>query len=235
MDVVGDLDIDHNLLISKTRCPDLDGAVLHKPGRDLAEKLLAWVGEGVPDTRPLASSAGAAQTSATPSARSAANQRAGTKTTSTASTGASTPTSATSDRPLPTSVEGWIAAHNAVCDGLFQELGIESGPADEYGLHTPTLPMPSFSDKAKQHAGKAYNDVPAGYLRQVLWVKPKFWAEADANKAQHVSYLVCRAELQKLEADAAERALRPDEGGNHVPLADGSPEQQQPSSTTSQT
>lgn len=46
VDVVGDLDIDHNLMISKTRCAALDGAVIHRPGRDLAEKLLAWLDEG---------------------------------------------------------------------------------------------------------------------------------------------------------------------------------------------
>jgi hypothetical protein len=235
MDVVGDLDIDHNLMISKTRCADLDGAVIHKPGRDLAEKLLAWVGEGVPDTRPLAGSA--STQSAPASSQQSSNGSRARQTGTQRSTGAAASSTPSSDRPLPTDAEGWRAAHNAVCDCLFQELGIESGAADEYGLHTPTLPMPHFSDQAKQHAGKAYNDVPAGYLRQVLWVKPKFWADADAPKAQHVSYLVARAELHKLEAEAAERALSaaPESGGSAVPLADGSPEQQQPSSTTSQT
>jgi AAA domain len=45
-DVVGDLDIENNLIINKTRCPELAGAVLRKPGRDLAERLAAWLSDG---------------------------------------------------------------------------------------------------------------------------------------------------------------------------------------------
>lgn len=45
-DVVGDMDVQHNLLISKTRCSALDQAVIHLPGRELAETLLAWLSEG---------------------------------------------------------------------------------------------------------------------------------------------------------------------------------------------
>jgi hypothetical protein len=232
-----DMDVDHNLCVTKTRFDSLDQVVVNRPGREFGVQMLEELAQGVAEVERPPAKAGAASTSrsapassqhssAGSSARQTGTQR------STAATPSSTPST---DRALPTDAEGWRAAHNAVCDHLFQELGIESGPADEYGLHVPSTPMPSFSDQAKQHPGKAYNNVPAGYLRQVLWVKPKFWSEADAAKCQHVSYLVCRAELQKLEADAAERALRPDEGGNHVPLADGSPEQQQPSSTTSQT
>jgi hypothetical protein len=234
-DIVGELDLDHTLTISGSRCTALDRAVIHMPGVELARQMLDWLEKGAP-ARPLSSSASSQRSAPASSQHSSAGSSA--RQTGTQRSTAATPSSTPSiDRALPTDAEGWRAAHNAVCDHLFQELGIESGPADEYGLHVPSTPMPSFSDQAKQHPGKAYNNVPAGYLRQVLWVKPKFWSEADAAKCQHVSYLVCRAELQKLEADAAERALSaaPDAGGNHVPLADGSPEQQQPSSTTSQT
>lgn len=45
-DVVADLDIDHNLTISKTRCPALDGMQIHKPGQEVASKLLAWLSDG---------------------------------------------------------------------------------------------------------------------------------------------------------------------------------------------
>lgn len=46
-DLFADLDTEHNAAITKSRCPGLDGAVIHKPGRDLAEQLLDWLGEGV--------------------------------------------------------------------------------------------------------------------------------------------------------------------------------------------
>ena len=159
------------------------------------------------EARPLASSA-SPQGSAPASSQHSSNGSSARQTSASARSTAATPSSTPStDRELPTSVEGWLSAHRAVCDGLFKELGIEYGPADEYGLTTPTLPVPSFSAQAKAHAGAAYNVVPAGYLRSVMWVKPKFWEAPDAAKALWVSYLVARYELQKLEADAAERAL----------------------------
>jgi len=47
MDVEGMLDIDHNLVIGKTRCDGLDGKVFAKPGRQVADILKAWLGTGV--------------------------------------------------------------------------------------------------------------------------------------------------------------------------------------------
>lgn len=43
-DVVGDLDWEHNFIVSKTRCPALSGAVMKKPGEELARTLSAWLG-----------------------------------------------------------------------------------------------------------------------------------------------------------------------------------------------
>lgn len=44
-DVVGDLDKDNNLIITKSRCPVLSGQVIRKPGKDIAYTLRAWMGE----------------------------------------------------------------------------------------------------------------------------------------------------------------------------------------------
>lgn len=44
-DVVGDMDKDNNLIITKSRCPVLSGQMIHKPGKDLAHTLRAWMGE----------------------------------------------------------------------------------------------------------------------------------------------------------------------------------------------
>lgn len=43
-DVVGDMTIANDLIISKSRCPDLAGKVIVKPGADVADVLLAWLG-----------------------------------------------------------------------------------------------------------------------------------------------------------------------------------------------
>jgi hypothetical protein len=47
--VVGDLDLDHNLVVTKTRCSKLDGAVVHRPGEQLASTLLEWLNTGAPE------------------------------------------------------------------------------------------------------------------------------------------------------------------------------------------
>lgn len=51
-DVVGDIDHEHNFIITKTRCRALGGAVVHKPGEDLARTLKAWLGDGEALARP---------------------------------------------------------------------------------------------------------------------------------------------------------------------------------------
>lgn len=47
-DVVGDIDLEHRLVISKTRCEALEGEVIDKPGAELADTLKAWLTEGAP-------------------------------------------------------------------------------------------------------------------------------------------------------------------------------------------
>lgn len=51
-DLVGDLDQDHTFVVSKTRCPALSGAVMTKPGADLAKVLSAWLSDGVDAPKP---------------------------------------------------------------------------------------------------------------------------------------------------------------------------------------
>lgn len=47
-DVFGEMDMQNNLIVSKTRCPALAGRVIAKPGRELAETLRAWLSDGAP-------------------------------------------------------------------------------------------------------------------------------------------------------------------------------------------
>lgn len=195
--VTCDMDVDHNLCVTKTRFDTLDQMVVNRPGREFGEHLLAELAEGVEDTRPFAD----ARQTAAPAERT----RASSSRTSSASRSSTTATSA--DRELPTTAGGWRAAHMALCEQLFAEHDIAPGVEDVLGLPTPSLPCPSFSAAAKQHAGARYDEVPAGYLRSVMWMKPKFWADATAPAKQWVSYLVCRHELAKLEAAAADAAL----------------------------
>ena len=57
-DVVGDMDWQHTLVVSKTRCEELSEAVIKKPGKDFAAVLSAWVGSGEkPQAKPKAAAA----------------------------------------------------------------------------------------------------------------------------------------------------------------------------------
>jgi len=44
-DIVCDITAEHDLLVSKTRCPELDGAVLSKPGPELGGTIAAWLSD----------------------------------------------------------------------------------------------------------------------------------------------------------------------------------------------
>ncbi len=47
-DVTGDLDVDNNFVVGKTRCSALAGKVFAKPGQAIAEILRAWLSDGSP-------------------------------------------------------------------------------------------------------------------------------------------------------------------------------------------
>lgn len=54
-DVVADMDMDNNMIVSKTRCPVMSGQVYGKPGEDVAKILLGWLSDGakpIPQPQP---------------------------------------------------------------------------------------------------------------------------------------------------------------------------------------
>lgn len=50
--VWGELDLDHNYIVSKTRCSVLTGKVVHNPGEQLAATLRAWLEAGAVEVQP---------------------------------------------------------------------------------------------------------------------------------------------------------------------------------------
>lgn len=64
-DVVGDLDHENTLTISKTRVPMLSGQVLHKPGEELGATIADWLADGEDVPGPLAYRAEALDDAAT--------------------------------------------------------------------------------------------------------------------------------------------------------------------------
>jgi hypothetical protein len=49
-DLVADLDQDNNMIVSKSRCPSMTGEVVRRAGAEVAEKLVAWLSDGEPET-----------------------------------------------------------------------------------------------------------------------------------------------------------------------------------------
>lgn len=47
-DIIMDMDIDHNGIISKTRCEELDSRVFNKPGQEMAAIVQRWLTDGAP-------------------------------------------------------------------------------------------------------------------------------------------------------------------------------------------
>jgi hypothetical protein len=63
-DIVGDMDLENTLTVSKSRCPALSGEVVRRPGAEFAEAVMAWLSDGEPvlsarDYRDLALAKGA--------------------------------------------------------------------------------------------------------------------------------------------------------------------------------
>lgn len=46
-DVVADIDLDHRMVVTKSRCPALADQVIERPGPKVGETLLAWLDDGV--------------------------------------------------------------------------------------------------------------------------------------------------------------------------------------------
>jgi len=47
-DVVAEMDLDHLLIVTKTRCPDLDGLAVRKPDKSFGEQVRAWLSDAPP-------------------------------------------------------------------------------------------------------------------------------------------------------------------------------------------
>lgn len=47
-DIVGDLDLENTLTVTKSRCRALAGQVINRPGQDMAETVLDWLSDGKP-------------------------------------------------------------------------------------------------------------------------------------------------------------------------------------------
>jgi hypothetical protein len=209
-DVMFDMDEKNNARVTKSRCPALSGQVISKPGKDVADALMAWLSDGeAQQERPLAETAPTSSRSedASTQTRAASSRTSSESPSSTTATGQ--PTTTTSP-DQPHDIDYWLNGHNGVYARAVKAGAAEDVGVDEYGLQLPSLPKPTFSDAAKVHAGKAYDEVPAGFLREVIFAKPDFAKQAP-NVRLWVGYLVARHEIGKLakaiEDAAAEQAL----------------------------
>jgi hypothetical protein len=73
-DVICDLNLEHDLVVSKTRCHLVDGVVTRNPGKDFAETLKNWLDNGVAPAPKSQGDGRSTQNSASPNAKAAAQQ-----------------------------------------------------------------------------------------------------------------------------------------------------------------
>lgn len=48
MDIEGMMNMEHDFIVGKTRCPAIDGKIFNKPGKELADMLKTWLSDGAP-------------------------------------------------------------------------------------------------------------------------------------------------------------------------------------------
>lgn len=195
LDVVMDMNERNAGSVTKSRCPAIAGVMIDKPGRELAETLLKWLGEGeAAPERPLAEqqSTGAFQTRGTTAGED--TQTRGQTTTSTA-TKPSTQTSATSEPKL-----------------------------DEYGLEIPTCPCPVVRP-GRPNAGKRWDELPGPLVAKMLDENGNMmtpdqlrWAEYLVTKRQ-----ARKAREAAAVAMAAEAGFVPDEAAQAAADAEAAP------------
>ena len=79
--LVGEMDLGHNLVVSKSRCSALDSAVVNRPGKDMADTLTKWLNEGAPVAERPAQSGGDRPLDQGPTGVKSANRATGQTTT----------------------------------------------------------------------------------------------------------------------------------------------------------
>lgn len=76
-DVMGELDLDHTLVVTKSRCPEVDGKVYRHPGADFAAALNTWLSLGTaPSEAPRLTIVPPTSTAPTPKTASTAEAKA---------------------------------------------------------------------------------------------------------------------------------------------------------------
>ncbi|MDE1971139.1 MAG: AAA family ATPase [Patescibacteria group bacterium] len=120
-DVTADLNLDHDLIVGKTRCHLVDGLVVRKPGKEFAEKLLGWLENGTTSAPNKSESAdpkpatNAEQCRASESSAQSTNTNGAQSQSTTANTTGSSSQSESAEKK-PVSTSGQSAAQEAAKD-----------------------------------------------------------------------------------------------------------------------
>ncbi len=175
-DVVADMDHQNNLIVSKTRCKALNGAVIAKPGKDFAATLKGWLSDGTaqqPKT-PLVSSTIQTEGGRHPGehrdshgekvlqskGKSKASPKQGAQAVLAPAEGSTESTDALDDKPEETPFTLFIKAFYAWCDKHGDEEGYKI--LGEFGFETPQQIMDAptqqkIAAKFKQRAAELAN------------------------------------------------------------------------------
>jgi hypothetical protein len=199
-DLIGELDIDHTLHVTKSRCAALADQAIRKPGADLAKQLLEWLDQGVdeqprptmPPTTSSKSDASSAQTSsetgttATSSSANGSSETAPPTETGSTTSGAgqsSTPTTTKRANPDMAAVINHAIAIAAAEDGellatLHDRVGDVVGDSEKLSFALQAL----VQQRAAQLADAAW-DGNEKEQKAVAWIRGQMPTTTTAQAA----------------------------------------------------
>jgi hypothetical protein len=172
-DITADMDLDHNLIVSKTRMSELSGAVIVSPGRDLGMRIATWLTTGedpqpAPTPRPE-----------TPASKPATNGR---------TNGASPAPPPPPEPEAPPAAVDWSAAQQIAdelglskpqANAVWRTLGVSAraAGASEVARYCEALRRePQERDVARKAFFASCNEAGVEDLTAKLWAR-KSWEE----------------------------------------------------------
>lgn len=175
--VVGDLDHQHVLTISKTRCKVIDGQVIARPGAALAKTLIDWLNTGEEPAQPAAPASEVAPASTATASPAVAPAAATTTTTTESAPPASAPKDSPPETARPsgtsTSPASPASAEAAMTERLAVELERQLAEAKDEGALASVAGSVSVAVKQNKVTAEERRSLSDVYARRLKELRGK--------------------------------------------------------------
>jgi len=211
-DVIGEMDVDNCMHVTKTRCSALADASIRKPGADVAATLLAWLDQGVDEApRPTAPTAVNAPSvgTANRTTQTAARAQPGTQQSASGSStaGSAAATSTTSETaPSSTTVASRVTAEFDM-DRVYKLAELICAAESDADLAYALGEVPKVVDESKTGVAVARSldgllEQRAAQLRDEDWVA----TEQQRRDVERLRTALTKRDIAKKQADQAQAA-----------------------------